>query len=75
MVKLKDGREYSHRVDTPKGDPKNPMTDEEILTKFKDCASLAPVPLEVERLLELIHKIESLDDITELMNIMTYGIN
>lgn len=75
MVKLKDGREYSHRVDTPKGDPKNPMTDEEILTKFKDCASLAPVPLEAEHLLEMIHKIESLDDITELMNIMTYGSN
>lgn len=75
MVKLKDGREYSHRVDTPKGDPKNPMTDEEMLTKFKDCASLAPVPLEAEHLLELIHKIESLDDITVLMNIMTYGSN
>jgi 2-methylcitrate dehydratase PrpD len=75
IVRLKDGREYSHRVNIPKGDPKNPMTDEEILTKFKDCARLAPVSLEAERLLELIHKIESLDNIVELMNVMTYGSN
>ena len=71
MVKLKDGTEYSHSVEIPKGDPENPMSDKELLTKFRDCASLFLMPSESGRLIELIYELESLNDISELMDIMT----
>jgi 2-methylcitrate dehydratase len=29
-----DGKEYSTRVDVPKGDPRDPMTEDEIAVKF-----------------------------------------
>ena len=38
-VTTKDGREYSKRVDHAKGDPGNPLTAQEVLGKYADCAS------------------------------------
>lgn len=35
-VKLVDGTVYSDRVDYPKGEPENPLTDEELKRKFED---------------------------------------
>jgi sugar phosphate isomerase/epimerase len=34
-IALKDGREYSVRVDRPKGEPENPVTWEELIAKFR----------------------------------------
>jgi len=33
-IATNDGKEYSTRVDVPKGDPRDPMTEEEIAVKF-----------------------------------------
>jgi len=33
-ITTNDGKEYSTRVDVPKGDPRDPMTEEEIAAKF-----------------------------------------
>lgn len=33
-VKLNDGTTLTHRVDYPKGEPENPLTDEELIQKF-----------------------------------------
>jgi len=35
-IKDKKGNVYSSRVDYPKGDPENPMTDDELIEKFVD---------------------------------------
>lgn len=37
-VQLRDGRKLSERVDLPKGEPENPMTDDELQAKFVDLA-------------------------------------
>jgi len=36
QIKDKKGNVYSSRVDYPKGDPENPMTDDELIDKFID---------------------------------------
>ena len=36
QIKDKKGNIYSSRVDYPKGDPENPMTDDELIDKFID---------------------------------------
>jgi 2-methylcitrate dehydratase len=45
-----DGRELSHQLDYPKGDPRNPMTDEEIGEKFD---ALAGPVCSAERIAEI----------------------
>lgn len=66
-LKLKDGKEYSHGVALPKGEPENPMTDEGIYNKFRDCAGLVLPPDEVERVLEFGQHLDELADVTKLM--------
>ena len=38
-VELKDGRLLSRRVDYPKGEPENPISDEELRAKFRSLAA------------------------------------
>ena len=69
VVTLSNGAEYSYKVDTPKGEPQNPMTDEELSAKFIDCARLSLPQIEIEKVLEMVNKLESLENISELMKI------
>ena len=40
-VRLRDGRTIARQVDYPKGDPRNPLTDDEIARKFRRLSSRA----------------------------------
>lgn len=71
LIKLKNGKEYSYKVREPKGDRKNPMTDEELLAKFRGCAKLSMETNDIERIIELILDLEELEDITRLTEIVT----
>ena len=73
-IVLKDGEKYSCKVKKPKGDPENPLSEEERLTKFINCSTMAPIPIDVERVLEIIDNVESLEDINRLMEILTFGL-
>jgi len=58
-VTLKSGASHTQRVDVPKGDPRDPMTEEEIAVKFnalgedvigkKKCGKLRSVIMSIER--------------------------
>jgi 2-methylcitrate dehydratase PrpD len=69
-VKLQNGKAYSHQVPFAKGEPRNPMSLEEIIGKFQDCAGTVLSPLDVERTVDLVLKLETLPDITGLMEFM-----
>lgn len=69
-IKLKDGRQFSQHVEVPKGWPKNPLSEEELLAKYKDCAQLVLFPSDIDRSVELLKNLEEVADITELMNIL-----
>jgi len=59
-VRTKDGREYSAYLEYPKGDPREPMTEEDLDIKF---AGLAEKLLNAERrkkLKEIIFNCEKL---------------
>ena len=71
-VKLKSGGILSHKVALAKGEPKNPLSQEELFAKFRNCASVALAPPEVDEVLRLASNLESLEDITPLMEIVTY---
>ena len=39
QIETEDGRRFSTRIDYPKGDPENPLTQEEVVSKFEDLTS------------------------------------
>lgn len=69
-IRLKDGREISHEVAIGKGDSRNPMTEEELTAKYRDCASFVLSPEGVEKSLDMISRLEDLNDITLLMHLL-----
>jgi 2-methylcitrate dehydratase PrpD len=73
-VQFRDGQTVETRVDYPKGHPRNEMTEAEFAAKSTDCATFAAKPLPVDtasRLISTVGKLESIEDISELMRIVT----
>ena len=70
MIKLKNGTTISKRVDYPKGDAKNPMSLDDVSTKYRDCASLVLSKKKVEASLEMVSNMESTPDMAALMDIL-----
>lgn len=55
-IKMKDGTTLSHRVDYPKGEPENPLTDEELIQKFNSLAMASGLSEEnCSKVIELIN--------------------
>ncbi len=74
IVQFKDGQMMEARVDYPKGHPKNAMTRAEFTAKTADCAGFAAVPLRADtadQLTAMVHSLESLGDVSELLKVMT----
>jgi len=67
---LRNGLELHHRVVTPKGDPENPMTAEELTEKFRDCAGRVLSPQKIDQCLDMMLNLDSLKDIRPLMDIV-----
>lgn len=66
-IKLTDGRILSHELDYPKGDPRNPLTDQEIEAKFASLAADVLSPGEQKELKDAIWNLETLDAVSDLM--------
>jgi 2-methylcitrate dehydratase PrpD len=74
IVQFRDGQTVETRVDYPKGHPNNAMTTAEFAAKSADCATFAakPMPADVaERLTATVGRLESIEDIAELMRVMS----
>jgi 2-methylcitrate dehydratase PrpD len=69
-VRLKDGKEYSKRVNFPKGHPDVPMGQEEMLAKYRDCAGLVMSKEAVNRSIEMIHNLEAIQDLRSLADLL-----
>ncbi len=65
-IKLRDGRRYRHQISVVKGAPLRPLTREERLSKYRECAALALSPKEIERSLALVSNLKTVENITEL---------
>jgi 2-methylcitrate dehydratase PrpD len=69
-VKVKDGRVLYEKVDIPYGNPKNPMSREELVDKFRDCAKYSVKPLgefDVDAIIEFISHLEHQTDLSKLL--------
>jgi 2-methylcitrate dehydratase len=66
-VKTKDGRTLKKRVDHPRGNPDNRMSDDDLRQKFVDCAGDRMAADQIDRVVETCFALETLEDIGELM--------
>jgi len=71
IIRTTDGREFTEQLDYPKGDPRNPLTNDEITGKFKALAEGIATAEDVERMQAAINRTEEFDDVRELMGRLT----
>ncbi|MFP4036697.1 MAG: hypothetical protein ACLFUE_04185, partial [Desulfobacteraceae bacterium] len=69
-ITLKDGRELSSFVDYPRGHAKNPMTDQEVIAKFRDVAGAYFTEERMDQVIEVVFGLEDLEDTRRLMDLL-----
>jgi len=65
-VATKDGRSFTLKRDDPKGDPADPLTDEELVVKYHALVDPVFGEARAKRVRELVWSLEKLASITEL---------
>jgi len=68
----KDGQKYRLRVDYPRGHARNPMTDEEIIHKFRSMTSKYMSNEQMNQITDTVFGLDNLDDIGILMGLMCF---
>jgi 2-methylcitrate dehydratase PrpD len=69
-IKTTDGRSYSARVDIPRGDASLPLTDDELLRKYRDCAHAQLSQENIERSVGLVRDLEKVEDVGTLLGLL-----
>ena len=71
-VETTDGRTLETRADFGKGSPANPMSDDELSEKFRECAAWGKLDrARGEQVLAMLWKVEQLADVQQLTALLT----
>ena len=65
-----DGRTFTKQLDYPKGDPRNPLTDQEVEEKFSALAEGVLSKRAQKKLKDAIWNLENIDSVSSLMKLM-----
>ena len=68
-IQTVDGREFSKQLDYPKGDPRNPLTDEEVEEKFEALAEPVMSRDTRRRAMDAIWNLEKQSSVAEMMKL------
>jgi 2-methylcitrate dehydratase len=72
-VRLNNGKEYTQRVDYPKGHPDAPFSREEVLGKFRNCAEMVLSKEAAERTIDIIDNMEGVENLHTLASVLMAG--
>jgi 2-methylcitrate dehydratase PrpD len=70
-VELKDDSRFSYTARIAKGHPENPMTEEEVLDKFRSNAKQALPPQKFEATIAKMRNLETVNNVKELVELLT----
>jgi len=73
-IKTKDGKVYSERVEILRGDPRKPVSVEEIAQKFRRCAAFSARPISKENIEEMIRTVSNLEAVAEVSSIVSLAV-
>lgn len=65
-ITLKNGKKYSQRVEVARGAPSLPLSKEDLIAKYVDCAGLVLAKKDIDRSLEIVDRLEKVDDVRAL---------
>jgi 2-methylcitrate dehydratase PrpD len=69
-VKTKDGSVYEKRVDYPKGEPRTPLTDEELFEKFVRWSGESLTEECADEIRDVLFRLEELEDVSEFTRLL-----
>jgi len=69
-VTTRDGRELTRQLDYPKGDPRNPLSDEELERKFDALAEPLLTPERRRQVKDAVARLEQLESVSDLMQLL-----
>jgi 2-methylcitrate dehydratase PrpD len=69
-LQLKNGTRFSHTAKLAKGHPQNPMTENEVLEKFRGNAKLMIPEKQAEELIQRVQKLESVDNVKKIVELV-----
>jgi len=70
-IELADGRKIGGRADFGKGSPAHPMSDDELATKFRECAAWGKLPkASADKVVDRVFNLEKLKSIRELTRLL-----
>ena len=73
IITCKDGTKVNQRVDFPRGHAENPMTDDEVVAKFKRMAQGVVTEATAEAILNKAWALDRMDDVTPLFAFKIVG--
>jgi hypothetical protein len=66
VVTLRDGEQLDATANRAHGNPADPLSDEERLEKFHECAAALASEGQRDRIVELVGRLDALADVREL---------
>jgi 2-methylcitrate dehydratase MmgE/PrpD-like protein len=74
QIQTRDGRALQKQLDFPKGDPRNPLTDQEIEEKFASLADGVLTKPTQNKVKETVWSLERVGSVSDLMALMESDI-
>ncbi|MDI7259277.1 MAG: MmgE/PrpD family protein [Thermodesulfobacteriota bacterium] len=72
-IKMRDGKEMDHRVEIARGHPQNPLNEQELSEKFRDCLKHAVKPIphqKIEKILSMLMELEEANNIAQVVRLI-----
>jgi 2-methylcitrate dehydratase PrpD len=70
-IELTDGSKVAGRADFGKGSPANPMSDDELTGKFRECAAWGKLPkASADKIVDMVFNLQKLKSIRELTRLL-----
>jgi len=73
-ISTKDGKVYSERVEILRGDPRKPVSVEEVAQKLRRCAAFSAKPISKENIEEMIRLVSNLEAVAEVSSIVSLAV-
>jgi 2-methylcitrate dehydratase PrpD len=70
---MRDGKELIHRVEIARGHPQNPLSEQELSEKFRDCLhhAVKPIPYQkIEKILSMLMELEDAGNIARVVRLI-----
>lgn len=70
LVRMQGGRSYQRQVDIPLGHPGHPMSDQEVVEKFRRLAQGRLPPARLSRIVEAVWTLDQAKDLSQLVGLL-----